>query len=597
MQKQNISRTLKLAKTGQYDIYFYLFSFFIFVFVYFVSIGDYILYFQEQQSLFVFSTDYINEFFLKPGGPLELTGKFLTQFYSNAFTGSVILSTILTLNGLLLVRINRQLDFFNTLSILIVIIPICILMLLQTHYYHLMEYNLGFLMTLSFFLFSIHFQTRKSRFFTISIFPLIYYIIGTYAFLYIGILIVHLLICEKGIYKYVFSVASLIIVTISVLVFYEFLFLQPLDQLIFFPIPFFEDQKNKILLYFLSFIIVSYPLYSKLFRSCKIQKIDLRISAITLFLLLLTATTFLIYKFYNPQTARVVRIEKLAFEEKWDDLIRMHERYPSQNLIGQYFYNVALSETDQLCQRLFMGNQDFNANSLILSWRNEHLKCGSYFYYSVGLMNEAHRWAYEDMVVYGMRPQNLTMLVKTNLINQNFQMARKYIGKLKKTYNYRKWAIDYEKLINDQTSMKYYPEILAKRKILPINDFFLHIDSPQNNIPQLLNSNPLNRKAFEYEMAWLMLTKDVESVASRIPKMKELGYTQIPRHVEEAALIYLNIKGTLPNLGGLTISNQTTVNFNKYVSAFKTARQSSSLGTDKMLESFSKTFMYYYHFR
>jgi hypothetical protein len=32
-------------------------------------------------------------------------------------------------------------------------------------------------------------------------------------------------------------------------------------------------------------------------------------------------------------------------------------------------------------------------------------------------MNEAHRWAYEDMVTFGVRPENLKVLARTSLIS------------------------------------------------------------------------------------------------------------------------------------------------------------------------------------
>ena len=134
----------------------------------------------------------------------------------------------------------------------------------------------------------------------------------------------------------------------------------------------------------------------------------------------------------------MVKLERLIFEEKWDEAIRFQEKKPARNLIGEYFYNIALSETDQLCDRLFYGPQDFLAGSLVLPWGDAHLNRGGYFYYAIGLMNEAHRWAYEEMVVYGYRPQNIRMLAKTSLINGDYTMARKYINILKRTIYYRK---------------------------------------------------------------------------------------------------------------------------------------------------------------
>ncbi len=152
---------------------------------------------------------------------------------------------------------------------------------------------------------------------------------------------------------------------------------------------------------------------------------------------------------YNSQTVRVINLEKLVFEEKWEKAIENQEKYPSENLIGQYFYNIALSETDQLCDRLFYGPQDFGTGSLILEWSSEHLNWGAYSFYTTGLINEAQRWAYEEMVVYGLRPQNMKLLTKTSLLTGNYRLTEKYTGILENTLFYKNWAREYQKMAED----------------------------------------------------------------------------------------------------------------------------------------------------
>lgn len=98
-------------------------------------------------------------------------------------------------------------------------------------------------------------------------------------------------------------------------------------------------------------------------------------------------------------------------------------------------------------------------------------------------------------------------------------------------------------------------------------------------------------------MAWLLLMKDIENVVNRLYRLKELGYTKIPRHLEEAALIYFNSKGILPETGGLSISRETLNHFDQYVSTFKSFRQNRTAGHEKIRNNFGNTYMYYYHFK
>jgi hypothetical protein len=201
------------------------------------------------------------------------------------------------------------------------------------------------------------------------------------------------------------------------------------------------------------------------------------------------------------------------------------------------------------------------------------------------------------MVVNGQRPENLKMLVKTNLIDGNYRMAKKYIGILKKTSNYKEWAIGYEKMVDDTTLINTNPELKEKRMSMPKEDFFIHVNSAQDNIPHLIESNPNNRRAFEYKIAWMMLSKDAEGVINQIKTLKTLGYSRIPRHMEEAAMIYYNGKGILPDLGGLSISAETLSRFEQYVAAFKSNRQNMALAKERLGAQFGNTFMFYYHFK
>jgi hypothetical protein len=112
----------------------------------------------------------------------------------------------------------------------------------------------------------------------------------------------------------------------------------------------------------------------------------------------------------------------------------------------------------------------------------------------------------------------------------------------------------------------------------------------------LFESNQGNRRAFEYMMAWLLLEKDVETLLSNIHLMKGLGYTRLPKHVEEAVMIYYNSQGAFPDLGGFAISTETMNRFNQYFTTFVQARQRPETIDQVMSTRFGDTFWYYYHF-
>ena len=586
---------LKISKPG--DTWYLLASFLILAFVYFFWFGGYILFFQEQQYLFLYTSSYLNDFLLKPGGLLDLSGKFLTQFYISKFAGSIILAAVLTLPGIILMQVNKRLTPGPVFSNLFLLIPSCLLFLMQTHYYHLMMYNLGFLLVLFYFLLSILSEKKRLRYIALAFFPLFYFLEGAYALIFIGLFIIYCLLYVKGSQKYYYLLVLLAGAIISVLIFSKIFLLQSIKQLMLYPLPFINDSMHKVLFYILTGYIILYPVLCRLAGSLGLKRLDNRFVRIISPGIVICLTAVMLITGFNSQTSRVINLEKFVFEEKWEEAIKYHEKYPSENMIGQYFYNIALSESGQLCDRLFYGRQDFGTGSLFLPWSSEHINWGAYSFYAAGLINEAQRWAYEEMVVYGKRPQNMKLLIKASLINGKYSLTEKYTGILKNTLFYRTWAKEYEKLIGDSVAIKSHPELGKKIKTLPGKDFFIFLESPQDNLPMLVNENPANKEAFEYLMSWLLLSKEVELLVNNIKLMKNMGYNRIPRHIEEAVMIYYNSQGVFPDLGGLSISSDTKLRFDQYFTSYMSARQTPATLKEKMQKQFGNTFWYYFHFR
>jgi hypothetical protein len=585
-------------KTSQGKDAFISFGIFLIaVFGYFCSFGNYVLYFQETQSLFIFSGEYLQKYLLKPGGLLEYTARFLTQFYADRISGSLFLSVILTLPGIILFFINKRLNYRFSISILFILIPSVILLLMQANYYHLMEYNLGFIMILLYYLFSISSVKNYNRIVVLLLLPLFYYLVGAYVMIFAGLYIIHNLFLEDKKQKFVYMLLLPALTAVTLLIFRKLVFLQPLENILLFPLPLLENPTYKTTFFILTAYIVLYPLICKVAVLGKNDSLNRRLYSFISLLLVFGISTLLLFKIHNPQTARVVELERLIFSEKWDQAIRYQEEKPTRNLIGEYFYNIALSESNQLCDELFLGDRDFGAGSLVLPWGDEHLSRGAYFYYAIGLANEAHRWAYEEMVVYGYRPQNIKLLAKTSLINSDFRMARKYINVLKRTIYYRDLAAKLEAMADKPGLICSDPELGPKLKINPKSNFFIQFNEPQNNLPLLLESQPGNKIAFEYYLAGLLLTKNVEALMGSISKMKTVGYTRIPRFIEEAILIYYNSTKKYPDLGGLTISMDTQDRFNQYFSAYVEARKNPSTLKARMQARFGNTFWFYYHFK
>lgn len=563
------------------------------VFLYFLTAGKGLLLFQEEQYLFLFSADYLDKYLLKPGGMLEYTGRFLMQFYAVPAAGSFIIAAVLTLSGFLAFRIFRKLNPGSVLSLPVSMMVPVLLFLMQGDYYYFMEMSLGFICVLFSILLLIKYNSNYKL---LILIPLLFYFTGSFAFIFVVSYIIY------GGRRFNGSLRiynPLIVIAITLTCYYIFrkiLFLVPAASILTYPLSATSDS-NRIWLVILSGILVLMPALNlpAIFSDRK-ESTAKYAAAIPTGLLFFSAV-ILLSGMQNPVVSGIIRLQKAAYDGRWDDIITQNEANPANNLVGQYFYNTALSEKGLLCEKLFTTGQDFGTKSLVMPWGNEHLERGAYFFYTTGLVNEAHRWAYEEMVVYGLRPHNLKMLIKTSLLSGDDLMAAKYTGILRRTLFYRDDAEYFESMFDNREKLLSDPELGAIARILPEKDFFIYTDTPEDNLPLLFESNSLNRRAFEYMMSWLLLEKDVETVLSNLHLMKGLGYTSLPRYIEEAVMIYVNSQKAFPEMRGLTVSRATLARFDQYFNAYRLARNNPVTLQETMKARFGDTFWYYYHFK
>jgi hypothetical protein len=258
-----------------------------------------------------------------------------------------------------------------------------------------------------------------------------------------------------------------------------------------------------------------------------------------------------------------------------------------------------LAETGQLNDLFFSFPQSTDGGTLFLKWNlvTEVLKRGGYFYYTLGMVNEAQRWAYEFMVMRGLTPEGLKMLIKTELINGNYRVAQKYISIFKNTLFYRQQAKEFEKLLFNDDAVARHPELGKKKALKTKQDFFVLSDDPAANIDFIIEADSTNYAALEYKLAWLMLQKDMPQIVKQLPILEKCGFQKIPKNVEEAVVAYqqLNV-GEMPELTRLKINQETVQKFRRYYQVFQQNRANKEQARRVLSQNFSDTFWYYVFF-
>ncbi len=575
----------------------YLF-FFAFSFVFLNWFADYIFFYQEKSSLFLVSWSYLVENLSHPGGFLNYLGELQTAFYFHPIIGVILTSVeiilIIWTISLIGEKINGNWSFF---------MPFLIgsaLFFLQTNYQYSAFNNLGILIQLTLFYWVAHFFNAKFEWIPVFFFPLLYLLFGSFSMIFILLFSQFLIL--RGNKRWSLKLAFL---WIFAMVFFfigrEFLFFQTTEKLILLP---FSEQKiglqNQLfftVILVIVFLPMSFKFNLKRISSFSIQTIKLL--EIVPFVILIGLIFISIPRIDN-KNAHYFHVEKLFYEQKYNEIIAFNSEFPSTNILTNYFNNIALSQTGKLNDELFAFPQSSDGQTLFLKWEiaSEVLKRGEYFYYNLGMVNEAQRWAYEYMVMSGNTPESIKMIIKTELINGKYESAFKFISILKSSIFYRKEAREFEKLLFDENAIDSHPELGRIKRLKPKHDFFVLSENPAANLDLILVADSTNRIAMEYKLANMLLQRNMKGIVDELPVLKKMGYKQIPINVEEAVVAYslLSLK-KYPEFDGFTVNPQTVIRFNEYYRIFQQNQSSKEMAQRALAKDFGDSFWYYVFFR
>jgi hypothetical protein len=565
--------------------------------IFFYGFVSYVFFHQEKSSLFLVSSQFLADHLDQPGGFLEYLGKLLTTFYYHKLAGSVLMSLIILGTVFFLSRIGKEIS--GKSAFVLPFLVGALMVILQTNYQYAAFNNTGIFLQLLFYYLTIKFLKGKLEWITVALFPLWYFLTGGFSWIFLLLFMMRLAVKRENLW-WVKIIVIFLLSAISVYFSMEFFFFETPETLLQFPFTIQEIGGQIQIFAVLVFIVLSSPLVFGIVQN-RNKKISFRTQKwlqLSPFIVLIGLGGALIFR-VDKKNSHYFRAEELFYEQQYEKLIAFNTASPSNNILTNYLNNIALAETGQLTSRLFEFPQSPDGSTLFLEWEivGEVLRRGGYFYYTVGMVNEANRWAYEYMVMRGFTPEVLKMLIKTELINGNYRVAEKYISILKKSIYYRSEARNFEKLLFDDEAVNADPELGEKKRLKPKVDFFVQSDNPAANLELLVSTDTTNFYALEYQFAWLLLQKDVQSVGRNLPLLEKFGYRQMPRHIQEAAAGYKLLQmGPFPELEYLEIDPRIEQRFRQYYQTFQQNSSSKERAQRALYPNFHETFWYYLFF-
>ena len=545
------------------------------VFLFWTLRYPFALTYQEQLQLFLFDGDYFCGRMAEPGGFARYVAEFLAQFYNGVAIGAAIIALLYMLVQRLTWRLMRSVNDHYALSF----IPAVMLWyamgdesVMLTYVVALMIAELAALAILT----NIDRLGILIRLVLLAILiPLLYWLIGPM------VLLVALLMLP-----WTMAVTAVIYALALILLSAHFL---PFPMLrVVLGISYYRFPET--MPYVLMAIPVVVLLLVLLGRKFQMIPEDKRQWVfVGEFAVVVIAGVMMVPRGFDAKKYELIEYDYLVRVQNWNGIIAKAEKQMPDLPMSVSATNLALGMTNQLGDRAFDFYQRGSEGLLPRFERNfATTQLTGEIYFWLGLVNTAQRFAFEAMEAipnYNKSARVVKRLAETNLINGQYDVARKYLQMLEKTIFYRLWAQRTKALLGDEKAINEHPLYGTMRQYRLQEDFLFSERELDKFCGQLFLHNPQNQMAAQYLVMLPLLDRDIPRFMQYVQVVQsKIQYN--PRHCQEGIAIAFMQQRQQPPQGLLSqIMMQRMNDF---------ARIYSSGGKDAAgLEQFRNTAWYY----
>ena len=428
------------------------------------------LHYQEQYQLFLFDSTYVWDIVKHPGGIADLLGRFCTQFFLYAWVGAAIIALLLSLIQLLVWRLMRVDRLFG-----LSFVPSFLLWLYLLDEHALLSGVWAVLVTL---------------------------LVG--------------LVIRRTISSVTKTVLS-IIVAISILYWMvgPVCFPLPIDG-IWTGIHYYRYPT--VFPWLLWAASLSVWVFSLLPCVCRkwVNAPSGYVWGLSTFLLVTIGMGSIVWKNSNLKAEKVMQYDFMATHQQWNRILETANAEKPNNQIGVTVQNLALAMRGMLLDHMFEYNQNGIAGLLpdVQTDATSPMPTAEAFY-QLGMINVAQRTVFEaqeSILDFQKSGRCYKRLAQTNLINGNYKVARKYLMALQKTLFYRIWANETLPLLGNEKAIAKHPEYGRLRQCAYKNDFYFGDHVTPEMLKDLYFSNKDNHMAYQYLVAYYLLTGDREGL-------------------------------------------------------------------------------------
>ena len=242
---------------------------------------------------------------------------------------------------------------------------------------------------------------------------------------------------------------------------------------------------------------------------------------------------------FDSNLSELLTLDCFVREERWSDIIAMAESHPRGDAFSCNCLNLALSQERLLADRMFEFPQCGEEALLMKRVRDNMSNMPSMeAFWRLGMVNSCLRYAsdLQESILSTKKSVRLTKrIAECHVINGNYKVARKNLALLKQTLFYKHWAIELEKLIEDETQIDSHPVYGKLRRYRFKSDLIFWYPEKEKILGQLFLGCTDNKMALDYFLAELLIKGDTKTFMGCLGWAEKLGgYSSMPRGYMDA---------------------------------------------------------------
>jgi hypothetical protein len=305
---------------------------------------------------------------------------------------------------------------------------------------------------------------------------------------------------------------------------------------------------------------------------------------------------------YDWKVKRTLQVNFFASRRMWPEVLSVVRK----GSLKRYFpycnnaVNRALFHTGRMGDEMFTFLQTQSESDLIFNrgrQYNVNYLERTEVCLDLGMVNVAEEVAYEFLAGTDDNPYILKQLAMVNMVKGQIESAKVYLNALGRYPAYAKEAKNMLRKLQKDPLLAGDPQVQYLRNIMDNNDLTFVSYDEEKWLNQLLSRNKNNKMAFEYLMAHYLLNGQLDKFVENLPRLDDFGYENIPRHYQEAILLYAGTTHKEVSLGSRSIDGEVVDLYNEIN---KIATDSSVKDLNimrKILEpKYSGTYFFYFTF-